>query len=148
MGLSIITVCDIMIAVLLIASVIHGLYVGLVLKLGQIAAVISAFVVAKIFAESAGSHYDLAFLVAFIVLSVVFRRVVTVLKLVDKLPVIGPLDRIGGGICGFLIAFVLVYLLVNLVFGMVSQQVLDSWGLTEEAVRHSTLLSSFLRNTV
>ncbi len=144
MQLSVVNICDIVIAVWLIIAVLNGAFTGLILKLGQIAAMIAAYILAQVLVVWIGSYFGLTFLISFIVLSVVFRWGLKLLNLVDRIPVIGFINHFGGAVCGFLISFILIYLLVNLVFGVIPQDILDGFGLTREAVRHSILLSAFI----
>lgn len=140
MQLSAVNVCDIVIAVWLLLAVVNGVIQGLILKLGQIAAVIAAYVLANILAVWMSGYVGITFLVSYLVLSVLFRLVVSVLNLVDRIPVIGLLNHLAGAVCGFLAAF----LLVHLVFAAVPQTALDQIGLTETAVNHSVLLHAFV----
>lgn len=144
MQLSVVNVCDIVIAVWLLLAVLDGVIQGLILKLGQIAAVVAAYVLANILAVWFSGYAGITFLLSYLVLSVVFRLLVTILNLVDRVPVIGLLNHLAGAVCGFLAAFILIYLLAHLVFGAVPQTALDQIGLTREAVEHSVLLGAFV----
>lgn len=136
---------DILVIIILGVAIISGLTAGLVLKVGQVAAVIAAYVLANLFASQAGMAKEIVFIIAFAVLSMVFRYVVLILKLVDKIPVIGTLDKIGGAILSFVVAFIVVYFAVNLLFHGVPQSILDSWGWTTEAVRKTMFISALLQ---
>ncbi len=144
MQLSAVNVCDIVIAVWLLLAVVNGVIQGLILKLGQIAAVVAAYVLANIIAVWMSGFVGITFLVSYLVLYALFRLVVSVLNLVDRIPVIGFLNHLAGAVCGFLAAFLLIYLLVHLVFAAVPQTALDQIGLTETAVNHSVLLHAFV----
>lgn len=143
MHLSVVNICDLVIAFWLIFAVLHGAFVGLVLKVGQIVAMIAAYIMAQVVSVSIGSYFGLTFLVSYIVLSVVFRQVVKVLNLVDKIPVLGFINHFGGAVCSFMVSFILIYLIVTFVFMGIPQNILDGWGLTQEAVQHSVLLGAF-----
>lgn len=143
MPFSTVNICDLVIAVWLILAVISGAVQGLILKLGQVAAMIAAYVIATILVAGTGGYFGIAFLVCYLVLSIIFRCAVQILNLVDRIPVIGALNHIAGAVCGFLVAFLLIYLLVSLVLGLVPQEALDQVGLTETAVKHSLLLGAF-----
>lgn len=136
---------DILVIIILAVAIISGLTAGLVLKVGQVAAVLAAYVLANLFASQAGVAKEVVFIIAFAVLSIVFRYVVLILKLVDKIPVIGTLDKIGGAILSFVVAFIVVYFAVNLLFHGVPQSILDSWGWTKEAVRKTMFISALLQ---
>lgn len=144
MQLSAVNVCDIVIAVWLLLAVVNGVIQGLILKLGQIAAVVAAYVLANIIAVWMSGFVGITFLVSYLVLYALFRLVVSVLNLVDRIPVIGFLNHLAGAVCGFLAAFLLIYLLVHLVFAAVPQTALDQIGLTETAVNHAVLLHAFV----
>lgn len=143
MQLSLINVCDIVIAAWLLIAVIDGAVKGLILKLGQVAAMIAAYVLASILAVGIRDYFGLTFLVCYMVLSIVLRWVVQLFNLVDRIPVIGFVNHFAGAVCGFLVAFLLIYLLVSLVLGWVPQAALDQIGLTRTAVEHSVLLGAF-----
>lgn len=143
MQLSVVNICDIVIAVWLIVAVLNGALTGLILKLGQIAAMVAAYILAQVLVIYIGSYFGLTFLVSYIILSIVFRWGLKILNLVDRIPVIGFINHFGGAVCGFLVSFILIYLLVNLVFGVVPQNALDGIGLTKDAVGHSVLLGAF-----
>lgn len=144
MQLSAVNVCDIVIAVWLLLAVVNGVIQGLILKLGQVAAVVAAYVLANILAVWMSGYVGITFLVSYLVLSVLFRLVVSVLNLVDRIPVIGLLNHLAGAVCGFLASFILIFLLVHLVFAALPQTALDQIGLTEIAVNHSVLLHAFV----
>lgn len=143
MQLSVVNICDIVIAAWLILAVIDGVIQGLILKLGQIAAMVAAYLFANILAAEAGGYFGIAFLVCYLILSIAFRCAVQILNLVDRIPVIGVINHLAGAVCSFLAAFILIYLLVSLILGMVPQTALDQIGLTKTAVEHSVLLGAF-----
>lgn len=143
MQLSMINICDIVIAVWLLIAVVDGAVKGLILKLGQVVAMIAAYVLACILAAGMNSYFGMTFLVCYAILSIVLRCIVQLLNLVDRIPLIGFINHFAGAVCGFLIAFVLIYLLVSLILGWVPQTALDQIGLTETAVEHSVLLGAF-----
>ena len=91
---------DILTAIILLVAVLSGLATGLVVKLGQIVAVIGSYVIAAVLASYVGLGREIVFVVAFIVLSIICRYLVQVLRLVDKLPVVGTLDKFGGAVVG------------------------------------------------
>ena len=143
MQLSLVQICDIVIAACLLIAVFDGAVKGLILKLGQAVAMIAAYLLASILAAGLSAYFGLTFLVCYIVLSIVLRWVLQLLNLVDRIPVIGFVNHFAGAVCGFLIAFLLIYLLVSLIFGWVPQSALDRIGLTRTAVEHSVLLGAF-----
>lgn len=82
---------------------------------------------------------------AFIVLSIICRYLVQVLRLVDKLPVVGTLDKFGGAVVGFVVAFIVLYFVINLFFDIVPQSTLDGMGWTKEAVQKTMFIKGFLK---
>ena len=111
---------DILTAIILLVAVLSGLATGLVVKLGQIVAVIGSYVIAAVLASYVGLGREIVFVVAFIVLSLICRYLVQVLRLVDKLPVVGTLDKFGGAVVGFVVAFIVLYFVINLFFDIVT----------------------------
>ena len=111
---------DILTAIILLVAVLSGLATGLVVKLGQIVAVIGSYVIAAVLASYVGLGREIVFVVAFIVLSIICRYLVQVLRLVDKLPVVGTLDKFGGAVVGFVVAFIVLYFVINLFFDIVT----------------------------
>lgn len=134
---------DILVAVILLLAVYNGIKSGLVLKIGQVAAVMASYLVASLIAAQVGLGRELVFVAAFIVLSIVFHYLVLVLKLIDKIPVVETVDRFGGAVVSFVVAFTVLYFLVNLIFHGIPQGTLDSWGWTKEA-QHKTMFISGL----
>lgn len=134
---------DILTAIILLVAVLSGLATGLVVKLGQIVAVIGSYVIAAVLASYVGLGREIVFVVAFIVLSIICRYLVQVLRLVDKLPVVGTLDKFGGAVVGFVVAFIVLYFVINLFFDIVPQSTLDGMGWTKEAVQKTCSLKAF-----
>ena len=132
---------DILTAIILLVAVLSGLATGLVVKLGQIVAVIGSYVIAAVLASYVGLGREIVFVVAFIVLSIICRYLVQVLRLVDKLPVVGTLDKFGGAVVGF----VVLYFVINLFFDIVPQSTLDGMGWTKEAVQKTMFIKGFLK---
>lgn len=88
--------------------------------------------------------YLVIFLIAFCILALVLRHLLAVLKLVDKIPVIGFVNRVGGAVCGVLVEFLIFYLIIGLIFGLMPPSLLEEWGLTAEAVKQTVLLRVFV----
>ena len=136
---------DILTAIILLVAVLSGLATGLVVKLGQIVAVIGSYVIAAVLASYVGLGREIVFVVAFIVLSIICRYLVQVLRLVDKIPVVGTLDKFGGAVVGFVVAFIVLYFVINLFFDIVPQSTLDGMGWTKEAVQKTMFIKGFLK---
>ena len=136
---------DILTAIILLVAVLSGLATGLVVKLVQIVAVIGSYVIAAVLPSYVGLGREIVFVVAFIVLSIICRYLVQVLRLVDKLPVVGTLDKFGGAVVGFVVAFIVLYFVINLFFDIVPQSTLDGMGWTKEAVQKTMFIKGFLK---
>lgn len=108
-------------------------------------AVIGSYVIAAVLASYVGLGREIVFVVAFIVLSLICRYLVQVLRLVDKLPVVGTLDKFGGAVVGFVVAFIVLYFVINLFFDIVPQSTLDGMGWTKEAVQKTMFIKGFLK---
>lgn len=90
-----------------------------------------------------GMAYSLLFFIAFVVLQFLLFRVIKALKLVDYVPVVGKLNKLGGALLGFLWVFLLCFLIGNVFFTYVPKQVQKEWGFTNKAVERTVLLQSF-----
>jgi len=175
--MGIITGIDISIAVILIGSIILGYMTGLVMKIAQLASLAAAYIAAalvvKLFSSQLGSFIyskipgeyavpvravtektadriagSLIFTVVFIVTFIILRHVIKLFKIVDKIPVIGFIDHIGGAVAGFIVNFIIIYILAGIFFSVVPQEILDGWGITQEAVSNSYILQAFARKLV
>lgn len=91
-----------------------------------------------------GIAYSLLFFLIFSVLQVIFLLLVRMLKPVDKLPVVGKLNKLGGAVFGFLWVFILCLLLGNVFFTYVPKQVRRQMGLGKRAVQETVLLNVFV----
>lgn len=94
-------------------------------------------------AAAEGLSYTLIFAVIFSVLQLVFLIVVSALKLVDHIPVLGKLNKLGGAVLGFFWMFLLCLLLGNVFFTYVPKELRHQWGFTKKAVQNTVLLSVF-----
>lgn len=160
--MGIITVTDISIAVILIIAVISGYINGLIVKIAQFASLVASFIIAsatakillpglkgKIFSQPYGGFikekivYNIIFTIVFLVAFIILRHVAGMLKFTRHIPVIGFLDRIGGAVAGFLTDFIVIYIIAGIFFSVIPQEILESWGFTQEAIRNSLLLQAF-----
>lgn len=91
-----------------------------------------------------GMAYSLVFFVAFIVLEFVLIRLAGGLKLVDHIPVVGKLNKIGGAIVGFLWIFLILLLLGNVFFTYVPKEMQHQMGFTKKAVQETVFLNVFV----
>ncbi len=90
--------------------------------------------------------YAAVFALAFAVLELALTFLISLLKLVDRIPVIGLLDRLGGAIFGFLWVFLFCLVLGNVFFSYVPAKLRHQWGFTEKAVRDTILLNVFMED--
>ncbi|MCX4327489.1 MAG: CvpA family protein [Lachnospiraceae bacterium] len=169
--MDIIKAIDIVIAILLIASVVSGYMTGLVTKAAQLASLVAAYFIASFAADllspglsgfingkmestamPAGAFvadtaesivHHAVFTIIFIISFIILRHAANIFKITSHLPVIGKLDRIGGAIAGFLVNFIIIYIICSLFFGIMPQDMLDNIGLTKKAIRDSVLLQAF-----
>ncbi len=88
--------------------------------------------------------YYLLFGVIFAVALVVLHRVVGVLKLVDYIPVVGTLNKLGGAVIGFVVEFIFFFILGRVLFGLIPMESWAQIGLTAEMIEKSYLLQAFV----
>lgn len=91
-----------------------------------------------------GIAYSLVFFLLFFVLQVFFLLLIRMLKMVDRIPVVGKLDKLGGAVFGFLWVFILCLLLGNVFFTYVPRSVQKQMGLGKRAVENTVLLNVFV----
>ena len=88
--------------------------------------------------------YDLIFFVVLFIALLVFGHVVHILKIVDRIPVVGTLNKFGGALLGLVTEFIIVYLICAVLFTLIPQSTFNQIGLTEEIIRETTLLQFFI----
>ena len=143
---SVLTGLDFVIAIILLVAILNGLTTGLIMKLGQVAAVVFSYALAAVLSSQAGIAQPFVFVPAFIVLSIACHCLVQALQLVDKIPVVATLDKFGGAVANFVVVFTVIYFVVNLLFGgLIPQSTLDDMGWTKEALNKTMFISSLLR---
>lgn len=167
------TIIDIVIAVLFMISILSGWFQGLIMKVASLMVVIISYIfagvlskiispyIAKVLSEQISSEtvwiakksikavseafsYTVIFTIAFFLIGLVFRRLIKILKIVDHLPVIGFVNRLGGAIVGFLVTFILIYIIVSFLFMILPQNELNSIGLTKKVIENTIFLSVFV----
>ena len=94
-------------------------------------------------AAAEGISYTLVFAVMFSVLQFVFLLLVSALRLVDHVPVLGKLNKLGGAVLGFFWMFLLCLLLGNVFFTYVPKELRHQWGFTKKAVQNTVLMCVF-----
>lgn len=137
------TVFDIVLAAYLLLSIVRGWYVGLALKAAHLAAFIAAGIGAQVLAKLVGilPLYG----VFFVVLLFVLYHLVKVVDVVNWLPIVGTVNRLGGAVLGFVTAFLWCYLIFSFLGAVVPQHVWSQWGLTRSVIANTYLLQIFLK---
>ncbi len=152
----IVTVIDAAIVIILAGAAILGFFKGFAAMAAQLAALLASYAISavcarffssRLFGGGAAESMAYAVLFAFIFAAVFFllRYFANIFKLVDRIPFIGKLDRVGGAVAGFLVDFAAIYIITGLIFGVMPQEALDSFGLSKGAVDDSLILSVFYR---
>lgn len=132
------------IPVILLIATISGLISGLIEKIVHVVAAVAAYFLATMISSHAKSQAWLVYIVSFFVIFAAFKFLGKLIKMVDKIKVIGWIDHIGGAIAGFVGAFVVVFVLVNLVFGMLPEAILSSIHLGHADVTQTIFLKYFI----
>ena len=166
------TIIDIVIAVLFLVAVLNGWCQGLIMKVASLMVVIISYVFAGVLSKiispyiakflskqispdvwivknslktvSEAFSYSVVFAIMFFLIGLVLRRLIKILKIVDYIPVIGFVNRLGGAVVGFLVTFIMIYIIVSILFTILPQAELNSIGLTQKAIDNTVLLSVFV----
>ena len=166
------TIIDIVLAVIFLVSLVSGWYQGLVMKAASLIVVGVSYVlagilskmispdIAKFIAKNVPSDigilksgvkditesllYTVIFMVVFFVIRFAFRKLIKLLKIVDHIPVIGFVNRVGGAIAGFLVDFVIIYVVFYFLFTIVPTDAWAEIGLTKAVIKNTILLSVFV----
>ena len=88
--------------------------------------------------------YYLIMAVSFFVILIILYQLIKVLHIVDYIPVIGKVNKLGGAVAGFLLEFLFLFMICAILSGVVPQTVLDQWGLTKDVISHTYLLQAFM----
>lgn len=91
-----------------------------------------------------GIAYSLVFCVAFFLLELILLRLVNGFKLVDHIPVVGKINKLGGAVVGFLWVFLLCLLLGNVFFTYIPKELRYNMGFTKEEIKETVLLNVFV----
>lgn len=134
---------DIVLAAFFVLVIIRGWYVGLALQVAHLAVLLASAIVAKVFADIAGIPVlaGVVFLIAFVLL----WRAVKLVKIVDWIPVVGGLDRLGGAVVGFGLAFLVCLVLFSFLGAALPVKTWNEWGLTREMIDKTYILRVFLQ---
>lgn len=88
--------------------------------------------------------YYLIYAISFFVLFLVFMHLVNMLKIVDKIPVIGKLNKLGGLFAGFIAELIVLYLIGMILFGIFPMSMWNDLGLTKEVIEGTIFLKLFV----
>lgn len=137
------TVIDIVLAVCFLLAVVRGWYVGLALKAAHLAAFLAAVICSHILAKMIG--IPLLSGVLFIVLLFAFYHLVKVVDVVNWIPIVGTLNRLGGAVLGFMTAFLWCYVIFTFLEAALPKDVWVQWGLTKDVIANTYILQAFLK---
>ena len=173
MQISIVAIVDIILIVSLLFALIKGWHIGLAMRLAHFVALVVSCVVANLCAASLKVYVSNSWIVplmqkkagnsvcsipyaqngmelaaqgiaiVFTIAMVILGRLIGLLHIVDHIPVIGKINKVGGAIVGFLITFIILYVVGNALFTLLPQTMLDGWGFTKEAIAKTYLLQIF-----
>lgn len=106
----------------------------------------AAWIVGKGAAAFAGQiAYSVLFLLVFLIALLLFNHLVHILKIVDRIPVVGTLNKFGGALLGLVTEFIIIYILCAVIFTFVPQSSMDQIGLTQAMIRETYFLQFFVR---
>ncbi len=122
---------------LLLSSILNGKNSEFAESLGELAK--------PLLQETAeGLAYSLLFFVSFFVIQIVLMQLIKVLKIVDYIPVVGKINKLGGAVAGFLWMFVVVLLVSNVFFTYVPKEARKEMGITKKAAKETVLFQAFV----
>ncbi|MCH5266647.1 MAG: CvpA family protein [Lachnospiraceae bacterium] len=110
-------IAEIIAAVIVLACVLEGAYKGLVLKVYSIACLALLLVIATVLAplilpmipEEVVVREGAAFVAALVVTGIALGIVGSLLKIIDHIPVVKQVNRIGGALLGFVFGMLIVW---------------------------------------
>lgn len=143
MYLSVGNIADIVLAIFFIIEILHGRQLGLALQAARLVVLLASLLASQILSGIVGIPMSTGFF--FVIAFTIFWKVAKLVKIVDWIPVVGTLDRLGGAVVGFCMAFLICYTLFQILGTIVPQKVWNEWGLTKEVVDKTYLLQAFLR---
>ncbi len=143
MYLSVGIIFDLILMALFLFAVMRGWHMGFAYQAARLAALAASGIVAYALAAAVGIPF-LAGLF-FIIAMALFLQVMRLVKIVDKIPVLGALDRAGGAVAGFFAAFVIFCVFFYILDIAVPEEVWNGWGLTRAEVDGTYLLKVFLK---
>ncbi len=166
------TIIDIVLACIFCVSLVSGWHQGLVMKVASLIVAGVSYILAGILSKTISPYaaseiaknvsknagilkngvvnvteaflYTVIFMIVFFVIRYVFRKLIKVLKIVDHIPLIGFLNRVGGAIAGFLVDFIIIYVICSFLFTIVPASAWTEIGLTRAVIKNTILLSVFV----
>jgi len=119
---------DIVLVIILIVLVLHGIMIGLIRGIFDIAGIILGYLLAINFSGALKIPNFLAFLLIFIVVVVAISILGRVISKVIHITLLGSIDRLLGGLLGFLKGFIIcfVFLIVLLLLQRSNRVLLKS----------------------
>ena len=91
-----------------------------------------------------GIAYSVVFFLAFVVLEFLLLHLVNGLKIIDSVPVVGKLNKLGGAVVGFFLVFLILLLVGNIFFTYIPKEAQREMGFTKKAVKETVLLNVFV----
>lgn len=86
--------------------------------------------------------YGMVYLLIFLLLQIVFQILMHTLNFVNRIPVVGTLNHIGGLILGLVWYFVVLFTVAFILFRILPEDTRDSIGLSDTVVKESLFLNS------
>lgn len=151
---------DLILLILLLVCTVVGYARGLVGMLARLvamgAALVGAAVIAGIYSAGSQTAAGLegqmtgmastggVFAVSFVVLQIVLLLVVRSLKWINRIPVVGLINRLAGAFVGFVGTFFLLWVVGSQLLMKIPQPFLDEMGLTHHVLEQTMILSTFI----
>lgn len=90
------------------------------------------------------AYYLISIVCFFIALFILFQ-IIKLLHIVDYVPFVGKVNKIGGTAISFLTQVLFLYIICMVIFNVVPQDTLNQWGLSEEVISNTYILKAFVR---
>ena len=117
---------------------------GLILPAFQEKIPLSGVLETEIASAADNFAWGIVYFISFLVALLVLRHLIKILNIVDHIPVISTVNRLGGAVVGFTMAFVLLYVVCILAFRMIPQATIEEWGLTGEIIEKTHIFRVFV----
>lgn len=141
-SLSIGNVIDIILLAAFFLALVRGWYVGLAMRVAHFVVLIASVFIAYTLVRVV----DMAVLfpVFFLISVVVLNQLAKVVKIVEWIPVVGTVNKIGGALLGLLISVVVCYVFLQFFVTLCPEDLWKQFGLTKEVIEKTYLLKVFL----